>query len=87
MFFFFARLAPNSQLGSATPLRLLNLHQYSPEISLSRQPSPPSCAARAFRKTSLVSTSLDATRVDQNNLLQTGKGKEEKNTNSQGNSS
>ncbi|XP_022798427.1 uncharacterized protein LOC111336573 isoform X2 [Stylophora pistillata] len=75
--------APNSQLGSATPLRLLNLHQYSPEISLSRQPSPPSCAARAFGKTSLVSTSLDATRVDQNNLLQTGKGKEEKNTNSQ----
>lgn len=75
--------APNSHLGSATPLRLLNLHQYSPEISLSPQPSPPSCAARAFGKTSLVSTSLDATRVDQNNLLRTGKGKEEKNMNSQ----
>lgn len=85
--FFFTCLAPNSCLSSATPLKLLNLYQHSPEISPSARPSPTSCAARAFEETSLVSASLDTTRVNQNNLLQTGKGKEKNNTKSQGISS
>lgn len=80
-------LAPNSRLSSATPLKLLNLYQHSPEISPSPRPSPTSCAARAFEETSLVSASLDTTRVNQNSLLQTGKGKEKNNTKSQGISS